>query len=77
MERGKIPLFFYLCSLTYVAIKTMGGSYLSLGVDDGCFVCYTNTCRIGEMTFIGLRPLIDKGVDHITVEMRKKMVLLN
>lgn len=24
------------------------------------------------MTFIGLRPLIDKGDDHITIEMRKQ-----
>lgn len=49
----------------------MGGSYLSLDVDDGCFVCWTNTCRIGEIDFIGPRPLIDKGDDHITDEMRK------
>lgn len=50
----------------------MSGSCLSFDVDEGCFVCWTNTRRIVEMAFIGPRPLIDKGEDHITIEMRKQ-----
>ena len=30
------------------------------------------TRRIGEMAFIGPRPLIDKEGDHVTIEMRKQ-----